>query len=40
MRKDEFPAKAIKLLFDEFTKKPNDNGLLKARAIVNPWKIL
>lgn len=38
MRKDEFPAKAIKLLFDEFTKKPNDNGVLKARAIVTHGK--
>ena len=34
MKSDEFPAKAIKLLYDQFTAKPNDNGVLKARAIV------
>lgn len=30
----EFPAKAITRLYDEFMKNPNDNGVLKARAIV------
>lgn len=30
----EFPAKAIKLLYEQFTKNPDDNGVLKARAIV------
>ena len=34
MKANEFPAKAIKLLYDEFTKSPQDNGVLKARAIV------
>ncbi|HEX2959606.1 MAG TPA: hypothetical protein VHO70_22410, partial [Chitinispirillaceae bacterium] len=38
MRADEFPAKAIKLLFDEFTRNPGDNGVLKARAIVTHGK--
>jgi cell fate (sporulation/competence/biofilm development) regulator YmcA (YheA/YmcA/DUF963 family) len=38
MRADEFPAKAIKLLFDEFTRNPSDNGVLKARAIVTHGK--
>jgi hypothetical protein len=38
MRADEFPAKAIKLLFDEFTRNPNENGVLKARAIVTHGK--
>jgi hypothetical protein len=38
MRADEFPAKAIKLLFDEFTRNPNDNGVQKARAIVTHGK--
>lgn len=34
MKENEFPAKAITLLYNEFTKRPNDNGVLKARAIV------
>ncbi len=34
MRDDEFPAKAISLLYDQFIAKPNDNGVFKARAIV------
>lgn len=34
MKDDEFPAKAIKLLYDQFMANPNDNGILKARAIV------
>ncbi len=34
MKENEFPAKAIKLLFDQFVKKPNDNGIAKARAVV------
>jgi hypothetical protein len=38
MRADEFPAKAIKLLFEEFTRNPSDNGVLKARAIVTHGK--
>ncbi len=38
MRADEFPAKAIKLLFNEFTRNPSDNGVLKARAIVTHGK--
>ncbi|MBN1758094.1 MAG: hypothetical protein JW863_07250 [Chitinispirillaceae bacterium] len=34
MKDDEFPAKAIALLYKAFLKNPNDNGVLKARAIV------
>ncbi len=34
LKKNEFPARAITLLFDQFTKNPGDNGVLKARAIV------
>ena len=38
MKDNEFPAKAVKLLYDQFTSKPNDNGVLKARAIVTHGK--
>jgi hypothetical protein len=38
MKDDEFPARAIKILFDQFTANPNDNGVLKARAIVSHGK--
>jgi hypothetical protein len=34
LKKTEFPARAVTMLFEQFTKKPNDNGVLKARAIV------
>ncbi|MBN2036480.1 MAG: hypothetical protein JW768_07030 [Chitinispirillaceae bacterium] len=34
MKENEFPARAVQLLFKEFVKNPNDNGVLKARAIV------
>lgn len=34
MKTNEFPAKAVKLLFDQFIKNPDDNGVLKARAMV------
>jgi len=34
MKENEFPARAIKLLFEQFVKNPDDNGVLKARAIV------
>jgi hypothetical protein len=34
MKDNEFPAKAIKLMYDLFIKEPGDNGVLKARAIV------
>jgi hypothetical protein len=30
----EFPAKAIKLCYEQFMKNPDDNGVLKARAVV------
>jgi hypothetical protein len=35
LKENEFPAKAIKLLYDQFIKDPKDNGVLKARAIVS-----
>jgi len=34
MKENEFPAKAIKLLYEQFIRNPEDNGVLKARAIV------
>ena len=34
MKENEFPARSIKLLYDQFVKTPDDNGVLKARAIV------
>ncbi|MBN1309287.1 MAG: hypothetical protein JXA18_15290 [Chitinispirillaceae bacterium] len=34
MKDDEFPSKAISLLYKDFMANPNDNGVLKARAIV------
>lgn len=34
LKENEFPEKAIKLLYDQFVKNPDDNGVLKARAIV------
>ncbi|MBN1130074.1 MAG: hypothetical protein JXA71_13870 [Chitinispirillaceae bacterium] len=34
MKDNEFPARAVKLLYDQFLKTPDDNGVLKARAIV------
>ena len=33
-KENEFPAKAVKLLYEQFIKNPDDNGVLKARAIV------
>jgi len=30
----DFPAKAIKLCYEQFIKNPEDNGVLKARAVV------
>lgn len=38
LKEDEFPAKAIKLLYDEFLKRPADKGVLKARAVVSHGK--
>jgi hypothetical protein len=38
LKEDEFPAKAIKLLYDEFMKRPGDKGVLKARAVVSHGK--
>lgn len=38
LKQDEFPAKAIKLLYDEFLKRPEDKGVLKARAVVSHGK--
>lgn len=34
MKSYEFPAKAVKLLYEGFLANPEDNGVLKARAIV------
>lgn len=34
MKENEFPAKAITLLYKAFTRKPDDNGVLNARAVV------
>jgi len=34
LKENEFPVKAIKLLYDEFMKDPDDNGVLKCRAMV------
>ncbi len=34
IKQDAFPAKAITQLYSEFTSNPDDNGVLKARAIV------
>ena len=34
LKDNEFPARSIKLLYDQFLKTPDDNGVLKARAIV------
>jgi hypothetical protein len=34
MKENEFPARSIKLLYEQFVKTPEDNGVLKARAIV------
>ena len=34
MKENEFPARAVKLLYDQFLKTSDDNGVLKARAIV------
>ncbi len=34
LKENEFPKKAIKLMFDEFLKNPQDNGVARARAIV------
>jgi hypothetical protein len=33
-KENEFPAKAVKLLYEKFIKNPDDNGVLRARAIV------
>ena len=38
MKSDEFPARAIKTLYEQFTSNPSDNGVLKARAIVSHGK--
>ncbi len=38
MRDDEFPARAIKQLYEQFTSNPSDNGVFKARAIVSHGK--
>ena len=38
LKENEFPAKAIKLLYEQFIKNPDDNGVLKARAIVTHSK--
>jgi hypothetical protein len=34
MKENEFPARAVKLLYDEFTRAPHDSGVYKAKAIV------
>ncbi|MBN1577648.1 MAG: hypothetical protein JW913_13900 [Chitinispirillaceae bacterium] len=34
MKDNEFPSKAISLLYKDFIARPDDNGVLKARAIV------
>jgi hypothetical protein len=34
MKQFEFPAKAIRLLYEQFVRTPDDNGVLKARAII------
>jgi hypothetical protein len=34
MKENEFPKKAVKLLFDQFIKNPSDSGVYRARAIV------
>ncbi len=38
MRDNEFPARAIKQLYEQFTANPSDNGVLKASAIVSHGK--
>lgn len=38
MKENEFPAKAITLLYKEFLNTPKDNGVLKARAVVSHGK--
>jgi hypothetical protein len=38
MKDNEFPARAIKQLYEQFTANPSDNGVLKARAIVSHGK--
>lgn len=38
MKDDEFPAKSIELLYKDFLKQPDDNGVFKARAIVTHGK--
>jgi hypothetical protein len=37
-KENEFPSKAITLLYKDFLKRPNDNGVLKARAVVTHGK--
>jgi hypothetical protein len=34
LKDNEFPSKAVNLLFDKFVKNPDDNGVLRGRAIV------
>lgn len=34
MKENEFPSRSIKLLYEQYVKTPEDNGVLKARAIV------
>ena len=34
MKENEFPARSVKLLYEQYVKTPDDNGVLKARAIV------
>jgi len=38
LKENEFPAKAITLLYDEFVKNPKDSGVYKARAVVTHGK--
>ncbi len=38
MKDDEFPSKAITLLYKDFLNNPDDNGVLKARAVVTHGK--
>jgi hypothetical protein len=38
MKENEFPAKAVKLLYDQFVKTPGDSGVWKARACVTHGK--
>ena len=38
LKEQQFPAQAIRLLFNELSANPDDNGVLKARAVVSHGK--